>query len=354
MTVSSLKIQNLRNIASTTLTCHPKINIFLGPNGSGKTALLEALHLLSHGYSFRSREVAPLIRQGEESLTVFARLASDETLSIQKSLHLPTKIQLNHLPCQRRSELAQRLPAQIFYQHIFQIIEAGPLLRRRLLDWGVFHAYQEDLSLWKKYEQALKQRNLLLKQKAAPLQLQPWNQLIDKLSQTLDAYRSKYFTSLEAKFQTLWSASSELTCLLRYYRGWDLENTGKSLEELLYASYFLDLKRHSTQYGAHQADLLIEALPGKAKHYFSRGQQKKILFFLKMAQIQLLAKPCIFLLDDLGAELDEESLIQILRQLRDFDGQCFISALNEKALFLGKEIEAFNAFYVDKGKVEAL
>ena len=284
MSLSFLQIQNLRNLRSARFNLHPQLNIIVGANGSGKTSFLEAIYLLGTGHSFRTREIKPLISKDSDCLTVFARTNDEQSISIQKSLSLPTQVRLNGYSCQTSSELAYFLPCQVFYQDLFQIIDAGPAIRRSLLDWGLFHVEHPYLLLLKEYRRALKQRNSLLRQRAKEAYFDPWNLILDELATKLDNYRTDYITRLEQEFKKLLPLLSEFDCSLHYYKGWDRKGCGKSLALILQESYHLDLQRQFTQYGAHQADLFIDTNDTKAKLYLSRGQQKIVLIALKFAQ----------------------------------------------------------------------
>ncbi|WP_028389369.1 DNA replication/repair protein RecF [Legionella fairfieldensis] len=332
MSITLLQIQNLRNIKSAKLHFHPHLNVIIGNNGSGKTSLLEAIYLLGSGHSFRTREISPLINYTEDCLTVFARMDDEQTISIQKSAYKPTQVRLNSYPCLSSSELAYFLPCQIFYQNLFQIIDAGPTVRRNLLDWGLFHVKQNYLSLWKDYKRALKQRNSLLKQSKNQQQLHPWHLILDDLANQLDALRMDYFEQLDYEFQQILPQLTNLECSLFYYKGWDRKNSGKPLATILAENYASDCLRQFTQYGAHQADLIVQTNELKAKQYLSRGQQKIILFALKLAQARLVAKPCVFLCDDMPSELDEDHLSRLLNFISRMNGQFFITAINFTSL----------------------
>jgi len=74
--LSALRIENLRNIESIQLEPGPGLNLFIGANGAGKTSLLEAIYLLSHAHSFRTRRSELLVRTGQAETTVFAEIES--------------------------------------------------------------------------------------------------------------------------------------------------------------------------------------------------------------------------------------------------------------------------------------
>lgn len=333
MILSELQISCLRNIESLRLPLHPHFNIVSGNNGSGKTTFLEGLYLLSSGHSFRTREISSLLSHGKDALTIFAKTNDGQRISIQKSSQAPTIARLNGEACSSSSELATFLPSQVFYQDIFQFIDAGPAVRRSLLDWGLFHVEHDYLALWKDYRRALKQRNTLLKQRANASLLIPWNIQMAQLGDKLDALRSHYVGTLALEFNRIISILSDLDCSLQYYKGWDRKDEGKSLIDLLNSSYDRDMQRQFTHYGPHQADLAIVGSHYKVKQFLSRGQQKIVLFALKFAQAALVSKSCVYLIDDLCSELDNIHISRLINHIANMKGQFFISTRLEDDLF---------------------
>ena len=328
MSLTHLNVHHVRNITAASLTLHPRYNVFHGANGSGKTSVLEAIYLLGTGRTFCTRETSSLIRHGEPSLTVFARAGAEESISIQKSLTKPTQIRLNKQPCQRTSELAHFLPCQAFYQDIFQVIDEGPSVRRSLLDWGLFHVKQSYHDLLKDYRRVIKQRNALLRQKAAQQQFIPWNNMLVELATELDSMRLAYFHDWSDAFKCLLEQLTDTPCTIHYYKGWDKKNSGKSLLKILDEQFDSDLHAQYTHSGPHQADILFDSAALKAKQTLSRGQQKIILIALKLAQAQLLAKPCVYLFDDVAAELDANHLRRFFGCLGQINGQFFLTAID--------------------------
>jgi len=350
MILSELQIASLRNIDSLRLSLHPHLNIISGDNGSGKTTFLEGLYLLSSGHSFRTREISSLLRHGQDALTVFAKTDDEQRISIQKSTQVPTIARLNGEACSSSSELAAFLPSQVFYQDIFQFIDAGPTVRRSLLDWGLFHVKHEYLALWKDYRRALKQRNALLKQRAKPALLTPWNIQMDQLADKLDVMRAAYMTDLIREFQTVLPKLSDLDCSLQYYKGWDRKQEGKTLADVLNASYDSDLQRQFTHYGPHQADLSIVGSHFKVKQFLSRGQQKIVLFALKFAQAVLLDKSCCYLIDDMCSELDAIHISRVMNHIAKMPGQFFITIRKEDDLFAIADSVPFTSIVLERGQ----
>jgi len=350
--LTELNIHNLRNITTARLSLHPHLNVFYGANGSGKTSLLEAIYLLSSGHSFRTREISPLVSDGESTLTVFSRTSTDESISIQKTVAGPTQVKLNMQPCYSSSELAYFLPCQVFYQDIFQIIDAGPSVRRTLLDWGLFHVEQSYHSLWKNYRAVLKQRNALLRQKASARHFAPWNIQLVELAKQLDKKRAEHFSQWSLRFQEILTKLTDVPCRIQYYKGWDRKESGKDLATILEEQLSNDIHRQFTHVGAHQADILFDTSTKKAKQLLSRGQQKIVLIALKLAQASLVRKECIYLFDDIASELDSEHLARIIELLPSINGQKFVTALDVDQFNLVEKLIDSRSYAMYKGSFE--
>ncbi len=351
MILSHLNVHHLRNISSARLTLHPQYNVIYGANGSGKTSLLEAIYLLGSGHSFRTREISPLIRHEEQSLTVFARMASGESISIQKNRMGSTQVKLNQQFCQRSSELAHFLPCQVFYQDIFQIIDAGPTVRRSLLDWGMFHVKHNYHDLWKDYRRVLKQRNALLRQRASKELCVPWDRMLVDLATALDTLRSDYVSQWSTVFQSCLGLLTDVPCSIQYFKGWDKKKSGKSLADILDEQFASDSQQQYTHSGAHQADIIFDTSALNAKQTLSRGQQKIILIALKLAQAQLLSKPCVYLFDDVAAELDKKHLERLFSCLAQLNGQVFLTMIDPSSFLASSHFMDAAKFTLEDGAI---
>jgi DNA replication and repair protein RecF len=350
MTLARLDVHCVRNITQARLDLNQRFNVFFGPNGSGKTSLLESIYLLGSGHSFRSRETLALVSYDAPNLTVFAEMQAGDSISIQKA-KTGTIVRLNQQACQRSSDLARHLPCQIFYQDIFEIMDAGPAVRRSLLDWGLFHVEPDYHTVWKDYRRVLKHRNVLLRERASQSMLEPWNEQLVNLSYVLDEFRSEYFEAWSKAFEHILPTLTPLSCGLAYDKGWDKKNTGLGLDEILVQQFEMDLQRQYTHSGAHQADILFKTAGQKAKQTLSRGQQKIILIALKLAQAKLLPGTCTYLFDDITTELDLAHAHRFFEALEGIKGQFFFTSI-ESALFREKlQVESTTFFGLEAGIV---
>ncbi|MDF1677469.1 MAG: DNA replication/repair protein RecF [Legionellaceae bacterium] len=356
MSLARLDIHQVRNIAAARLDLSQRFNVFFGPNGSGKTSLLESIYLLGSGHSFRSRELLTLVSYDAPNLTVFGEMDTGDSVSIQKNKQ-GTVVRLNKATCQRSSDLARYLPCQVFYQDIFEIMDAGPAVRRSLLDWGLFHMEPDYHTIWKDYKRVLKQRNALLRERVTRRQCAPWDEQLVSLSEMLDEFRAAYFTIWADAFEVILSKLTSLSCRIIYDKGWDKKNKGITLQQILDEQFELDIQRQYTHSGAHQADILFETTGHKAKKTLSRGQQKIILIALKLAQAKLLPGICTYLFDDITAELDRAHAGRFFKVLETIEGQFFFTVIEPNLfieLFEGNNITFFqlNAGNVSRETLE--
>lgn len=330
MILSRLWIQAFRNIADINIELHPRCNVIVGANGSGKTSLIEALYVLSRGQSFRTRTASPLIQFSKEELHLHAKTINDDGLYVYKNQRGQTKVLLNQSRCQRVSDLSKLLPCQLFHQDVFQIIDAGSQLRRRLIDWGLFYCQADYVQIYQDFKRVLLQRNMVLKQQGTLDALRAWNKPFLELSAKMTAARAAYVAILNQELQRILNTLHlSFDCHLAYDDGWTKANQGRDLHEALVSRETFDRKYQTTQLGPQHADLLFLTEHAKAKQECSRGQQKVILVLLKLIQVRLLAKPCLLLCDDLLAELDDKHLEAIYSELFKQPGQVVMTVLDE-------------------------
>src|SRR5690348_7437903 len=188
MSVSRLQLRDFRCFESVELDLSARANLIHGDNASGKTSLLEALFFLSRGRSFRTRSAEKLVRHGAEGFLLSAQTV-DPAGTVPVGIARTTaglEARVGGAPAQSLAQLSERMPVQLLDSSAHQLIEGGPRHRRQFLDWGVFHVEPSFLAAWRRYQRALKQRNTLLRQRAAEPLVKTWEPELVGAGQLLD------------------------------------------------------------------------------------------------------------------------------------------------------------------------
>lgn len=328
MRVETLKITQLRNLSALTLD-FGQINVIWGPNGSGKTSILEALNLLSTGKSFRSHLKSRLIQFSKDNMVLFARtqdeLQNISTLALEKNQVGETKLRHQGFPA-LPSEIAKLMPIQLLHPHSYELFEGGANPRRQFIDWGVFHVEHGFYAFWQGAQRILKQRNMALKSQLSPQEIALWDKDLVYYAESIDILRARYTEKFIPLFQTLLAGLSDLPAIaVDYYSGWS-KDLGLAVQ--LVERTQADRQAGYTYFGPHRADLKFSVNGVPVQEALSRGQQKILVYAMRFAQARLLAeeqqKYALFLMDDLPSELDLEhqgrifDLIQDLSQHHQF------------------------------------
>jgi len=358
MSLSRVTVTAVRNLHPVTLSPSPRINILHGSNGSGKTSLLEAIHLLGLARSFRSSRLQPVIQYEHPACTVFGQVQLPDgtsNLGISRDRQGELQIRIDGQNVRSASQLAEALPLQLINPDSFRLLEGAPKVRRQFLDWGVFHVEPRFLGAWQRLQKALRQRNSWLRHGTLDGALQAsWDRELYLASDEIDGYRRAYIQALKPEFEATLRELVDLQGLtLSYFRGWDKE---RSLEEVLSTSLSRDQQIGHTQSGPQRADLRLRLGAHSAADILSRGQQKLVVCALRIAQGHLVNRTkrgqCIYLVDDLPSELDEHHRRALCRLLEDLHCQVFITCVDHELLKDGWHADTPVAmFHVEHGQI---
>lgn len=361
MPINSLRIKDFRNLQQIELVpCSPGLNIIYGNNGSGKTSLLETIYYLGLGRSFRSSTAMRLIRSETDRFNLFAHILSDNErripIGIERELNGATRLRIAEKDISQITELAYLLPIRLINSQSHNVFEAGPVFRRKFLDWGLFYQSDNFLPCWRNYERVLKQRNAVLRDRLSKRELDPWTDELVRYGLEFDTLRRAYVEALTPYIleiaETLLPISNLEIC---YQPGWS-EN--RDFSAVLADHYQEELRAGYTLYGPHRADLDIKIKGVSAKHFLSRGQQKLLICAMILSQGKLVAKYAnkglIYLVDDLPSELDLQSRQQLISLLSNQRSQIFITAIESDTIsdFLTKNSDQpMKVFHVEHGNV---
>jgi DNA replication and repair protein RecF len=360
MRLTRLEISGVRNLTSVAIDCSPSLNLFTGPNGAGKTSLIEAVHVLARGRSFRSASIASVIHHDRESLMVFAAFDDEHrgkvNAGVVRHRNNRSELHLNGAVERRLSEVARLMPIQLILPDSSALILGAPTERRRFLDWGTFHVEPAYLDRLRDYQRVLQQRNALLKSRRDAIpdfsrQLLSWTRRLVTLGDQVDASRRAYLDAIgPVILSKLDELASGFAVALSYRPGW---REGESLENCLGEGEARDVKSGVTHYGPHRADLRVMIGEELAADTLSRGQAKIVASAFRLAQAALTSeiagRRSLFLIDDIGAELDADHNARFFRALKAMNSQVFATATSEMALGLAFAGSERKLFHVEQG-----
>lgn len=315
--------------------------------------------MLAMGRSFRSSKTSTLISEGAPELTIFAQTKNGNRIGLVKPRRQNHQLKLDSENQKNWDRVARCLPTQVLDSSSFLLLEGGPKARRRFLDWGVFHVEHGFLNEWRRSRKCIANRNSLLKGLSPDeSQLRAWDKELCEAAEAVDQARQRYFRELVPAFNEIYQTlvgKDGIAIDLQYQRGWDPDS---ELAEVLIASRQQDKKYGSTQNGPHRADIVVKASSIPAIDILSRGQQKVLVSALKIAQGMLFSSAinehCIFLVDDLPAELDPDNRAKILAMLSHLEGQLFVTCVEQSAVISCLETSLqMSTFHVERGTITA-
>jgi len=354
-----LRAEHLRLFEAVELVPHSRISLLTGPNGAGKTSLLEALHLLGYGRSFRAGPRDAVVRRGADSLALFAEIdtgAGTHRLGLRRSAR-EWEARLDSAPVAALSDLFRYCPLVLFEPGSHELISGPAELRRRFLDWGLFHVEQDFMPSWRRYQRALKQRNAMLRSGAGGASLAPWEAELGRSGNALHAQRVAYCASLQQPLEAIRRAifPSAGAAELRYQPGWRAGEV--ALEDTLAENRDRDLALGYTMAGPHRANwtLRLDAIPERES--LSRGQEKLAALCCLLAQASLFAADRgewpLLCLDDLASELDRVHQALAFDWLASVDAQALVTG-TELPPGLSPDPATHGVFHVEQASVHRL
>lgn len=360
MRLTRLDLRNVRNLQTVSLEPGAGLNLLLGDNGAGKTSVLEGLHLMAYGRSFRGRVRDGLVRRGADALEVFVEWHDRE-----RQEEPPRRAGMRHTgqdwtgrldgaDVAQLGELCAALMVVTFEPGSHALISGSSEVRRRFLDWGLFHVEQDFLPQWRRYARALRQRNALLKSGAGGGQLDAWDLELSEAAEPLDMRREAYLRRLHTAVQTV---AAEIAPGLGvpemvFSPGWRRQEL--SLADALLVARDRDRAVGYTSVGPHRADWRIRFEGRPEQGLLSRGQAKQTALCCLLAQAQDCAARFggrwpVIALDDLASELDRHHQHQVLGYLQRAQAQALISG-TELPAHWPDGLQA-TTFHVEQGAV---
>lgn len=317
MIVKTLTMSGFRNYEKETVNFRTDTNVICGNNAQGKTNILEAVYIFSHGRSHRTKSDTELIRFGGECAKIaldFSDKNRDYRAVMQIGKNGKKSVRINNVPITKLSMLMRYLNVVMFSPEDLEIVKGSPQIRRRFLDEAISQLHPIYLKCLISYHKTLAQKNNLLKKmrisgkKHDPM-LEVWNEQIAEdgsrimeyrkdFSQKLAEYSAKIHAEICGEFLNLLYTPS-IEC--------DIISKEAFLKKLTDVSE-REIENGSGLYGIQRDDLKLYINDKEVKTYASQGQQRTAVLSLKMAQMELINAQRdeypILLLDDIMSELD--------------------------------------------------
>lgn len=354
MALAWLTLAGFRSYPQLRWTPSAGVNILVGPNGVGKTNLLEAVGILFTAASFRGASDRVLVSSETETAVVRGETDDDAPHMVELLLHRRERrrLRLNGSRVSRVSELARMGRLLFFLPEHLDLVKGGPALRRTWLDetaallWPVARADQLD------YHKVLRQRNAFLKtgDQADRITLEVWDQRLSLSGARVMAARARAFHEVLNPLSDAVTAIAGLgeSIAVDYRSGWggdldpavDRATWEEQLRNALEKGRRRDFLFGATTSGPHRDEPVVTLNAADARLYASQGEQRTLALALRLGAFEAVQHAAgrrpILVLDDVFSELDAaraEALVEWLPVT-----QTFISAVDERRAPIGGEV----------------
>jgi DNA replication and repair protein RecF len=367
MRLAALSIRDFRNLAEVELQPSPRATVLVGPNGQGKTNLLEAIHFLATLKPLRPARLADLVRFGRAAADVagdFDGAGGLRRVAVRVDAAGRTAF-LDGKPQEKLDAYFEGLAAVCFSPDDLLLVKAGPEGRRRFMDRAAFNRWPAVLLEAREAVRALRARNAALR--GAPPEVEasfrePFVRAAARLLVRRRALLEELAPRVRAAFAEISGPGApEARLAYRSAAGVRVEGTeaevAAGLAEALALRLERDRERGYTSAGPHMDDVTL-ALDGRgARSFGSQGQQRALVLALKIAEIEnlraALGRPPLLLLDDVSSELDPEKNRYLLSYLAGLPAQAFLTTTDGR--LLGPAAGPGAAFYgVENGVVSQM
>lgn len=315
--VKSIKLTNFRSHAGYLLDCTNNTTQILGTNGSGKTSVLEAIYIALQGKSFRATDV-DILKRGADYYRVELGYTSGEKVTITYEKDSKKSFLVKDKKSTRLSK-KQKYPVILFLPEDLHLLSSSPTRRRDYFDRVISQLNQTYSTTLSRYNKAMKQRNILLKQEFVSRDsLFSWDVMLAKYGAELRKSRSEVVSEINSTLTDIYRtiAKNQDSVELKY-KSYTEQVSESEYLRLLQLDYERDTITGHTNFGVHKDDYEFYFNGSLADGSASRGEVRSIILALKFIEAHLIeeklgVKPLV-LLDDVFSELDhsrQQSLVK--------------------------------------------
>ena len=313
---------SFRNHEKTNMSFDPGINIIWGENGSGKTSILEAIHSLSFGNSFRTNNRKELIKEGSNNFLIEGFFKNKKgvknTVFYSQDTSGNKKIKINKKEIRKRKDLLGLNNVVVFSPEEESITKNGPKDRRKFFNKVFSIVSKKYLENLLNYNSVLEQRNAILKnssKKTLDKQIEIWNKPYSQKCEKLWKQRKKLLDEFLKVFkETVKKIDLGIVCNISY----DQKRTKKEeIISFLERTLETEIALGFTTVGPHRDDFVFEWEGRAIRKHGSQGEHKMFLALLKISELLFISKKTnkspVFLIDDIFASLDLDRSKRLLR-----------------------------------------
>ncbi len=312
MRLLTIRLEHVRNIPFAALELSGRQQFFVGPNGQGKTNLLEAAGFITALRSFRTVDSKLLIAHGRPEAAIACSVEHERRGATEVTIRLRSgtrEVWLDGERVTRLGDFLGQFPTVVFSSQDQQLLRGAPAGRRRWLDLTLAAMDASYLDALQRYHRALAERNRLLKQGAPADQLSAFEHPLAQHGAALIAARTAGLAALAADLTSAYASLADAAEPAGFAYAPDFATAdAEALRARFKAGRARDVAMRSTHAGPHRDDFDFTLYGRAAKDFASEGQQRSLVLSLRLAQAAYFHRSSgirpVLLADDVLGELD--------------------------------------------------